>query len=61
MIQYDISCSDMRYRTVASIRYSSGSVVWSDYDASEWHSAIPESVAEISGTGVCAYVKAHGL
>ena len=61
MIQYDISCSDMRYRTVASIRYSSGSVVWSDYDASEWHSAIPESVAEISGQAVCAYVKARGL
>lgn len=59
--QYEISCSDNRYRFVSGAAYSKGETVWSSSTISRWENAIPESIAEAEGLVICAYIKAHGL
>jgi hypothetical protein len=61
MMQYEVSCSDLRYRVITGAEYLKSELVWSSSDQTEWQAAMPETVAEISGRTVCAYVKTHGL
>lgn len=61
MAQWEISCSDTRYRQHSVARYLKEDLVSSSSEVSSWKSAIPESVAEESERIICAYIKAHGL
>jgi hypothetical protein len=61
--QDEISCSDNRYRFISGVAYLKGEYAWSTSGpaSGEWQSTVPESVGEIEGHVICAYIKAHGL
>jgi hypothetical protein len=61
MKQYEISCSDLRYRVLSRAEYLKSELVSSSSESTSWLSAMPETVAEASGQVICAYVKAHGI
>lgn len=61
LLQYEVSCSDHRYRLRSGANYLRGEVVWSSTWVGAWDSPIPESIGEASTNAVCAYAKAHGL
>ncbi|HCU10885.1 MAG TPA: hypothetical protein DGB72_02035 [Gemmatimonadetes bacterium] len=61
MLQYEISCSDLSYRVITGAEYLKSDLVWSSSDQTSWQAAMPETVAEMAGRTICAYVKAHGL
>jgi hypothetical protein len=61
MLQYEISCSDLSYRVMTGAEYLKTELVWSSSETTSWTAAMPETVAEMAGRTICAYVKAHGL
>jgi hypothetical protein len=61
MVQYELSCSEKRFRTRSATQYLKGKVVWSSTWLGEWDTAIPETVGEVTMTAVCTYATTHGL
>jgi S1-C subfamily serine protease len=61
MTQYELSCRDLSFRLLSDAEYLKGELVGSSSNPTPWQTAMPETVAEVSGKVVCAYVKAHGI
>jgi Trypsin-like peptidase domain/Surface-adhesin protein E len=61
--QDEISCSDNRYRFISGVAYLKGDYAWSTSGpaSGQWQNTVPESMGEIEGQVICAYIKAHGL
>jgi hypothetical protein len=61
MLQYELSCSDRRYRLRVATKYLKGALVSSSNWLGEWDTTVPESIGETVTKTVCAYAKAHGI